>query len=268
MTEALVLTHNAPASLARCLSAIESQTRPPAAILVVDNASDPPVDQSKLDVGIPLRLVRSETNLGPAGGWAIALQDFLDDAYEFAWVMDDDIVPEPDCLERLFDRATEVSGPAFVFPMATQPDGTVGQWSSWCAFLIAKDIVTQVGVPRPELFWWAEDTEYCHWRIPTAGHPRVVASRAMVRHDAIRQRDGVPTWKYYYETRNMIYLHLHVMRRVGWFPKNFTKLMGRAVVREKGGYLRRFRAIARGAFDGVFGRLGIRYPVVPMTERR
>src|SRR5580704_13249762 len=108
MTEALVLTHNAPASLARCLSAIGSQTRPPAAILVVDNASDPPVDQSKLDVGIPIRLVRSETNLGPAGGWAIALQDFLDDAYEFAWVMDDDIVPEPDCLERLFDRATEV----------------------------------------------------------------------------------------------------------------------------------------------------------------
>ena len=43
-TEALNLTHNAPASLHRCLSAVGSQTRPPTAILVLDNASDPPVD--------------------------------------------------------------------------------------------------------------------------------------------------------------------------------------------------------------------------------
>jgi hypothetical protein len=95
----------------------------------------------------------------------------------------------------------------------------------------------------------------------------VVAQRAVVRHDAIRQRAHVPDWKYYYETRNMIYLHLHVMRRLGWFPRNFTRLMGRALLREKHRYRRRFSAIARGIFDGLFGRLGIRYPVVPMRER-
>jgi GT2 family glycosyltransferase len=266
-TEALVLTHNAPASLQRCLSAIASQTTPPGAVLVVDNASDPPVDRAKLDVGLPIRIVRSETNLGPAGGWAVALSDFLADAFDFAWVMDDDIVPERECLARLHDRAAEDPEPAFVFPYARQPDGTIGQWGSWCAFLIAKDIVEEVGVPRAELFWWAEDTEYCHWRIPNAGHPRVIAEGALVRHDAIRQGTGVPTWKYYYETRNLIYLHLHIMRRLGWFPRNFTRLMGRALVRERGGHLGRLWAIALGACDGVVGRLGIRYPVAPMKER-
>ncbi len=267
-TEALVLTHNAPASLRRCLSAIASQTSPPAEILIVDNASDPPVELSAIDVGVPMRLIRSETNLGPAGGWAIALSDFLTDPHDFAWVMDDDIVPEPECLARLHHRAAKEEGPAFVFPLSEQPDGEVGSWSSWCGFLIAKDIVEEVGIPRAELFWWAEDTEYCHWRIPAAGHPRIVANRAKVRHDAIRQGDAVPTWKYYYETRNLIYLHLHVMRRVGWFPRNFSRLMGRALLRERGGYLRRFHAIALGAIDGVTGRLGIRYPVAPMNERR
>ena len=40
---AVVLTHNAPDSLARCLGAIASQTLPPDSVLVVDNASRPPV---------------------------------------------------------------------------------------------------------------------------------------------------------------------------------------------------------------------------------
>ena len=262
-----MLSHNAPASLQRCLSAIASQTTPPAAVLVVDNASEPPIEGENIDIGIPIRVVRSEENLGPAGGWAIALSEFLADPYDFAWVMDDDIVPETDCLARLHDCGAEHGGPAFVFPYARQPDGVVGQWGSWCGFVIAKEIVREVGVPRAELFWWAEDTEYCHWRIPNAGHPRVIAEGALVRHDAIRQGDGVPTWKYYYETRNLIYLHLHVMKRLGWFPRNFTRLVGRALLREHGGYLRRFSAMAAGAYDGVFGRLGIRYPVVPMSER-
>lgn len=266
-TEALVLTHNAPSSLARCLAAVDAQTTPPTAVVIVDNASDPPVDAADIDVGIPVRIIRSESNLGPAGGWAIALTDFAGDAFGFAWVMDDDIVPAPDCLERLQDRARGIDGPAFVTPLSHQPDGTIGQYGSWCGLLIAKEIVEDVGVPRADLFWWAEDTEYCHWRIPQAGYPRVVAEQASVRHDAIRQRAHVPDWKYYYETRNMIYLHLHVMHRVGWFPKNFTRLMGRAVLREKRGYLHRFGAIVRGMFDGVAGRLGIRYPVAPMRER-
>ena len=43
---AVVLTHNAPESLERCLLAIDAQTTPPQAVLVVDNASNPPVGYS------------------------------------------------------------------------------------------------------------------------------------------------------------------------------------------------------------------------------
>ena len=48
---------------------------------------------------------------------------------------------------------------------------------------------------------------------------------------------GVPVWKYYYEARNMLYLHLHVKKRVGYYPRNITKLIGRAVLREPEGRL-------------------------------
>jgi hypothetical protein len=102
-----------------------------------------------------------------------------------------------------------------------------------------------------------------------------MAPKALVHHDAIRQGPrrealrkgrGVPTWKYYYETRNLIYLHLHIMRRLGWFPRNFSRLMARALLRERGEYLQRWLAIGTGMYDGIFGRLGIRYPVAPMME--
>ncbi len=66
---ALVLSHNAPQALERCLGAIADQTTTPDEIVVVDNASSPPVNVDTLpEVGAPLRVLRSETNLGPAGG--------------------------------------------------------------------------------------------------------------------------------------------------------------------------------------------------------
>jgi GT2 family glycosyltransferase len=266
---ALVLTHNAPLSLARCLTAISKQTTRPTEIVVVDNASDPAVQADALvDAGIPVRVLRSETNIGPAGGWEIALRDFLAGPFDDAWLMDDDIVPEPECLATLVAATLEDPTSAFVVPISIQPDGSVGRYGSWCGFLIAREIVAAVGLPRAELFWWAEDTEYCHWRIPQAGFRRRVIDEAVVHHDAIRQGGDVPPWKYYYEARNMLYYHLHIMHKVGRYPRNFTKLLGRAAFRQKHGRFRCLAAIGRGLFDGAFGRLGIRFPVSPLSERK
>ena len=267
-TAALVLTYNAPQALARCVDAIAAQTSPPDEIVVVDNASSPPVTAAMVSPGdIPLRIVRSEANLGPAGGWAIALRDFLDAGATHAWLMDDDIVPEPECLAALWSALDERPSSPFVVPVSIQPDGSVGRWGSWCGFLIGRDIVETVGVPMAELFWWAEDTEYCHWRIPQAGFPLRFIDKAVVRHDAIRQVGDPPAWKYYYEARNMLYLHWHIMHRVGWLPRNFVRLTSRAVIRQKRGRLHCLAAIGRGVFDGAFGRLGIRYPIAALHER-
>ncbi|HUI02345.1 MAG TPA: glycosyltransferase [Acidimicrobiales bacterium] len=275
-TVALVLSHNAPAALARCLGAVAGQTTPPAAVVVVDNASEPAVAVRVAEPAasgapgrpVPVTVVRSDVNLGPAGGWALAFEELLASGFDHAWVLDDDIVPDPDCLETLLGDARRDPKAAFCFPRAIQPDGTVGEWGSWCGFVVARPIVEQVGVPRAELFWWAEDNEYCHWRIPQAGFPRRLVDGAVVQHDAVRQGARVPLWKYYYEARNMLYLHLHVMHRVGWYPKNVTKLVGRALLRERGRRLACLRTIARGLADGAMGRLGMRFPVEPMAEQR
>ena len=265
---ALVLTHNAPQSLARCLLAIAAQVDRPDEVLIVDNASEPRVDESVLPkIGLPLRVVRSEVNGGPAGGWAIAFREFLASDFTHAWVMDDDIIPDHDCLAYLRDATKDAPALAFAFPIAIQPDGSIGRWGSWCGFLVSRDIVDTVGLPLEGLFWWAEDAEYCEWRIPQAGFPRRIIDEAVVQHDAIRQEGVIPRWKYYYESRNSLYYHLYVMHRIGRYPKKITGLVMRALLRQKGDRIGCLRAIYRGLYDGAFGRLGTTYPVSSLHER-
>jgi rhamnopyranosyl-N-acetylglucosaminyl-diphospho-decaprenol beta-1,3/1,4-galactofuranosyltransferase len=265
---AIVLTHNAPQSLARCLAAIAAQAELPDEVLVVDNASHPPVEASLLtNTGRSLRVIRSELNGGPAGGWAIALESFVTSDFTHAWVMDDDIVAEPKCLANLWRAASDAPPSAFVFPISVQPDGSVGRWGSWCGFLVSREIVETVGLPMEELFWWAEDAEYCEWRIPQAGFARRVIEDAVVHHDAIRQGGDIPPWKYYYESRNMLYYHLHIMRRVGRYPKKITSLILRALLRQRKDRIKCLGAVGRGIYDGALGRLGITYQVSSLHER-
>lgn len=241
---ALILTHNAPQALNRCIDAITAQTRLPSAIVIVDNASTPPTSPSQLTSGgIPVRVVRSDVNLGPAGGWAIALRDFLEHGFTHAWVMDDDIIPEPTCLDELWSVVSEDPLSPFAVPLSIQPDGSVGWWGSWCGFLIGRSIVEKVGLPMEELFWWAEDTEYGHWRIPQAGFPLRHVESARVHHDAIRRGGELPSWKYYYEARNTLYLHWHIMHRLGWLPRKLARLVARAVIRQKRNRIRCLAAI-------------------------
>jgi rhamnopyranosyl-N-acetylglucosaminyl-diphospho-decaprenol beta-1,3/1,4-galactofuranosyltransferase len=265
---AVVLTHNAPDSLARCLRAIARQTLPPESVLVVDNASCPPVSlDDPTGARPPTWVVRSEVNTGPAGGYAQALAEFLASDFRHAWVLDDDMVPDEHCLERLWAVAQRDPDSAFVFPISRQPNGVCELWPSWCGFIVARQIIEAVGFPMAELFWWAEDTEYLQWRIPEAGYNWQVVNEALVDHDPIRHGDGVPLWKYYYESRNMLYVHLRVKRRLGRYPRNMSMLLARAILREKGGRFRRLAVMARGLSDGARGKLGVRYPVEPMRER-
>ena len=101
---AVVLTHDAPEALGRCLAALDAQVAPLGAVLVTDCASRFPLDE------VARRFERVEVrrlpeNLGPAGGYAEALTAFLDTGFEWAWVMDDDCVPVPDALARQLDVA-------------------------------------------------------------------------------------------------------------------------------------------------------------------
>ncbi|MGH9151957.1 MAG: glycosyltransferase [Acidimicrobiales bacterium] len=264
---AIVLTYNAPASLRACLRALDGQTRRPESVLVVDNASVTPTEEAVAGLGLPegwSRVMRQASNGGPAGGHAAGLRAFLASGSEVAWVMDDDSLPAPDCLQRLLEKGLAGAQPMYVFPSWVQRDGTVTSYPAWCGFVIARAIVETVGVPMEELFWWAEDTEYLFWRIPGAGYPITHETAAVVEHRNVRETvHGNPPWKYYYEARNNVFYHLHVKWDLRRLPRKLGLLVARALLRERRRRSWRLVMIARGVADGVLGRLGRRVAVDP-----
>lgn len=96
---AYVHTMNDAEVVERALDAIKRQTRPPDAILVVDNAStDGTVDRAfSKDVAI----VRNSTNLGCTGAIEIGFARAMEQKFDWTWVLEPDGVPEPDALEKL-----------------------------------------------------------------------------------------------------------------------------------------------------------------------
>jgi GT2 family glycosyltransferase len=92
-------TLNDAAVIEQALAALRRQTRPPDAIIIVDNAST----DTTLDRTFPenATVVRNSKNLGTSGAIRIGLAHALKHGFDWTWLFDADSVPEPDALENL-----------------------------------------------------------------------------------------------------------------------------------------------------------------------
>ena len=99
---AVVLTYNRKDMLERCLAALAAQTRRCDRIIVVDNAS---IDGTAAMLGerwqhlVDIYSLRQ--NVGAAGGFNMGTRLAYGSGADFIWLMDDDVIAEPDALEQL-----------------------------------------------------------------------------------------------------------------------------------------------------------------------
>ncbi|MFA5882579.1 MAG: glycosyltransferase [Acidimicrobiia bacterium] len=278
---AVVLTYDAPDAARRCLASIREQHAGVDAVLVVDNASEPPFVTDPA-AGSGVRVLRLLENTGPAGGYAAGLRTFLASDASWVWLVDDDSTPRPGALAaQLRAAATRTEPTAFLSTMVDRDTGAEANTHGWCGVLIPRVIVEAVGTPMEALFWWAEDTEYLQWRIPRAGFALERCDDAVVDVSLRRAERAKPAWKFYYETRNQVYFRLRVQRQPADGPRRrhltvrvrswraartVAKLGGRAVLREPDGRARKLAMVVRGAADGLRGRLG-RTVAVDLADR-
>jgi GT2 family glycosyltransferase len=105
--DVVIVAHNHAETLSACLAAVRSLAPPPAAVVVVDNASEdasvPVIDQHR--DGLPLTLVRESTNTGFSAGVNRALA-----ACRADWVLslNPDCAPAPGYAARLYDRLSSL----------------------------------------------------------------------------------------------------------------------------------------------------------------
>ena len=100
----VVVTYNRADLLARMLEGLARLERRPDAVIVVDNAStDHTREVLESATGLELVAVHLEENTGGAGGFHLGVQEAWERGFDRVWLMDDDVVPAPDCLTVLMD---------------------------------------------------------------------------------------------------------------------------------------------------------------------
>src|SRR5581483_5095830 len=172
----------------------------------------------------------------------------------------DDCEPAVDCLRALLDDTHGTTTGQYLVPTWGDREGERIAHPAWWGPLLSRDVVERAGLPRAELFWWAEDTEYLLWRIPDLGYERRHCAGATVHHSRARGSARRPAWKYYYEARNSLYLRFRLRRRP-WKAIRAVLRLCAAIVLWEDHKVSKLAALGRGVVDAVAGRLG--RPMVP-----
>jgi GT2 family glycosyltransferase len=123
------------------------------------------------------------------------------------WVLDDDCVPAPRCLERLLESDADV-----VLPRQRREAGSE-PWLPWVGGLYRASWIRRAGPPREDYFMGAEDWEFLH-RIRRAGARLDRVPETLVDHlsPARHRRGDARTWRLYYDVRNRLHFRFRVRR--------------------------------------------------------
>lgn len=187
---AVVVTFNRRALLERLLGVLTTTPRL-AEIVVVDNASTDGTGEwlaALPDEGVPVHAVTLERNKGGAGGFHEGLRLAMERGADLAWLMDDDGVPQPGCLDLLLQHDADFWGPAVLaeqdptrlcFPIRLPGRAQVVHAMAdaeaeaakhggvlhdivipFNGVLVTRDLVERIGLPREEFFIWGDDHEY------------------------------------------------------------------------------------------------------------
>jgi GT2 family glycosyltransferase len=239
----VVVTHNRADLLSRMLDGLSVQTRRPDIVIVVDNASGDHTPEVLTRDDLPLTVIRSEENVGGAGGFRIGMQTAYEGGWDRIWLMDDDVVPAPDCLAVLMGVDPELSdclmcvredldghlveksathfdlrNPLSIRPKTASVETTYGTRSAmpplveiqvvaFEGFLLRRRVVEAVGLPDKEFFIFYDDAEFAIRARKTGFRIWAVRDAVLVRQLAFSQQHALDTWKGYYMYRNLFVVH-------------------------------------------------------------
>jgi rhamnopyranosyl-N-acetylglucosaminyl-diphospho-decaprenol beta-1,3/1,4-galactofuranosyltransferase len=242
----VVVTYNRAALLTRMLAGLAALDRQPDAVIVVDNAS---TDHTATVLegasfehgGLKLEVIRPDDNLGGAGGFHAGVAAAHEQGFDRIWLMDDDVIPAPDCLDvlmavdedclmavredtsgRLVEKAAvtfDLRNPLRLKPKTAMVETTYASRSAMAelveiqnvafeGFMVRRRVIDAIGLPDPDYFIFYDDVDFA-LRARRAGFTiYAVRDAVLVRQLDFDQQHDLAGWKGYYMYRNLFTVHL------------------------------------------------------------
>lgn len=254
----IIVTYNRKTLLCNCLEAVIGQDYRPSVVYIVDNAStdgtkDALVKSFSLDLSkntfarnnIEFKYIGLKENIGGAGGFYTGIKTAYEtNEYDGFWVMDDDGVPDKQCLHKLVEHldeydyiapevidindhsrmAFEYCGERESFESKAHNNIIKGIACPFNGILYSKRLVAKIGFPKKEMFIWGDEENY-NARAVKAGFAPITVVGAKHYHPSNRvqtakslfgQIDVAPQmWRCYCRYRNAIYNHKEEMSIFG-----------------------------------------------------
>jgi GT2 family glycosyltransferase len=180
-------------------------------------------------------------NIGGAGGFHHGVRTAYDAGFDRVWLMDDDVVPAPDCLEvlmaqdedcliavredlsgQLVEKAAvefDLANPLAIRPKrstvdsvyadrASMPERVEVQNVAFEGFMARRSVVRDIGFPDPEFFIFFDDAEYAVRARHTGRRIWAIRDARLVRQLEFDQQHDLAGWKGFYMYRNLFVVHL------------------------------------------------------------
>ncbi|MDJ0456278.1 glycosyltransferase [Arthrobacter sp. NQ7] len=253
------VTFDRPKELSVLLNAINAQTRQVDTVCLVDSGTTPARAVAEKHPNVDY--VRSEANLGGAGGFALAALKAVASGAEWIWMMDDDAEPvDPECLATLL-REAEARDLEAVVPLVTAPgapdrlsfffrlDGKVthdraelekrgflpGDGHFFNGALIRSDVFFKVGLPDMRLFIRGDEVDFTI-RLRKAGiRFGTVTTTAITHPHAFSETQHVYGARWHVIVPDSAFKRHYYYRNRGYLIRRYFRV--RSFVADVGGYL-------------------------------
>jgi rhamnopyranosyl-N-acetylglucosaminyl-diphospho-decaprenol beta-1,3/1,4-galactofuranosyltransferase len=284
---AVVVTHSRPDLLGKVVGSLQEQTCPLHRIVILDNTTDARTCQ-RFENSPGISIVRSDKNMGGAGGFMLGLKSAQALGTDWVWLLDDDAIPRREALAELVGRLPQLPATTAALCGTVIEYGNIAlmhrrrfDWKfgmekcvaqqeyrdgpvaldigSFVGFLVSASALEQVGLPDASFFLAYDDTEFS-LRLRKAGFSLWLVPSSVVDHmrcSEARLRSSEFGSKHYFNIRNRIV----VKKAYAQYPRLSAcsaAMVGLAMwVLCRGRFkTETFSILKRAISDGYAGRLG------------
>ncbi len=234
----VLVTYNRLELLKQLFESLNSQTKQYDRLIVVNNSStDGTLDwlENQKQTNSKLIIV-TQPNSGSSGGQYTAFRTAYELGYEWIWEMDDDILPNANCLEELFanrDKNTimaplrldnkgnifynEVTDINLTNPFKSFWNKIIDEESvknklikvdglTFEGAFFHRSVISKIGLPDKRVFIFGDDTEYCLRAKKSGLNAAMITTANIQRLLEFNMESQIHTPKRYYIIRNQIWM--------------------------------------------------------------